>query len=120
MTGTAGALPTPPEELSHPAQVIWDGILPDLIAAGCFRDSDGFMLVELVETWAEAKAYRRQRVALGDPGSAEDKRLRIGYENGMALVLKISSEFGISPVARLRLGLGTLKAATLLSALDDD
>lgn len=117
-TGTTLLPLTPPEELSAEAQVLWDAILADQMQSGMYQNSDRFMLVELVEMLAEAKAFRRALRACDDRAGSQARYLRIGYEKCMMMALKISAEFGISPVARLRLGLGQIKAQTLLEALD--
>ncbi|GAA2141508.1 hypothetical protein GCM10009760_25750 [Kitasatospora kazusensis] len=120
-TGERDALPyEAPEELSAGAARMWLGLLPDLIASGTFRESDGFLLVELCEMWSEAQEFRRALRAEPDKGGAEAKRLRAGYLQSMKLVMSIASEFGISPVARLRLGLMQVQGATLLGVLDGE
>jgi phage terminase small subunit len=112
----------PPEVMSPNGAKIWSRLLPDLIGTGVFRESDGLLLVELCETLAEAQEFRRALRDEEDKSSQEAKRLRSGYLASMKLVMQISGEFGISPVARLRLGLMKVQGTTLLAALggDDD
>ncbi len=117
-----GYVVLPPEIMSPSGAAVWDVLLPDLISTGVFRSSDRLLLLELCEALGEAQEFRRQLRTEPDKGSPEAKRLRTGYLQQMKLVMQISAEFGISPVARLRLGLMRVQGATLLGALggDDD
>jgi phage terminase small subunit len=148
-TGQVDALPGPPEELTEGALSIWSVVLPDLISNGVYRPSDAIMLVELCESLATAQGFRRQANGLmqrlerqeercaelleaGDLETLQDaekdaevlsgrlKRARSGYLQNMKLVMSIAGEFGISPVARLRLGLMRIQGGTLLAALGGD
>lgn len=118
-TGEPGAV-QPPEILTPEGQAVWDTLLPDLISMGAFRESDVLLLTELCETLAEAQAFRRQLRDEPDKSSPEAKRLRAGYLQSMKLVMSIAGEFGISPVARLRLGLMRIQGSSLLEALAGD
>lgn len=130
-----------PELLSEGGAAIWAVLLPDLIKTGVFRESDTILLVELCETLASAQDFRRQvrglmgrledaeaRAAAGEEDADRDaevlstrvKRARAAYLQSMKLVMSIAGEFGISPVARLRLGLMRVQGATLLGALGGD
>ena len=137
-TGEVGVIVGPPEEISDPAKVIWDTLVPDLVSMGVFTVSDTFLLFEMCEALASAQAFRREATSLqrqlenfdqtgdfdnADRASSRLKRARAGYLQNMKLVMSIAGEFGISPVARLRLGLMKLQGGTLLSAMaeeDDD
>lgn len=140
----------PPEELSEDAGKAWAVLLPDLISTGVFSTSDSFLLFELCETLASAQGFRREVKTLQarleesderyakerDEGADGDrldrlekesehlsgrlKRARAGYLQHMKLVMSIAGEFGISPVARLRLGLMKVQGASLLGALMSD
>lgn len=112
-----------PEELSESGRAVWRTLMPDLIAAKTFRISDALLLVELCESMAMAREFRLEVVAwqskmrqLGNPQSAGEieeatavshaiRRARTGYREMMQTVMSIAGEFGISPVARIRLGL---------------
>jgi phage terminase small subunit len=112
----------PPEELSPDAQRYWDAVVHELIRAGMFQQSDVYTVVELVETYAMATAYRRQWAALSqlEDGPVGDgaREARIGYIQFMGLFNKMAAEHGMTPAARLRLGLGQIQAATLMDALN--
>lgn len=105
----------------------WDAVVDELIRAGMFQDSDRYVLVEIVEAYAMAVRFRHaMNVALET--SVEDgggllgrqaERARIGYEKYTLMWKGLAAEFGLTPVARLRLGLGQIKAATLMEALGD-
>lgn len=115
-----------PEDLSETAVEFWNLLLPDLIALKVFQASDAALLSELVEGLAMAKEFRgeiqtlqevqRERGKPTSAWSAEEweayeiisaslKRARTSWRQTMQTVMSISGEFGISPVARLRLGL---------------
>lgn len=113
------SIPDAPDGMAGEAVLIWNVVVTDLIEQRVFRPSDVFLLEELVETWADARRFRRAARDV-DPDSAEAKRLGVRYEKNMALVLRMAAEFAISPVSRTRLGLVQIKGATLLSQFEDD
>lgn len=136
-TGDPDLPVTPPEEISEAGAAIWNVLLPDLIGMGVFTMSDAFLLFELCETLASAQEFRREAgqlqrrltaadeaddVVLAEHLSGRLKRARAGYLQSMKLVMSIAGEFGVSPVARLRLGLMKLTGNSLLAALggEDD
>lgn len=118
-TGVSNAIPGPPERLSTEAAKMWVPFVSHLIERGTFVESDAYTLVEGLEALAGAQEYRRQQAELNDPGSPEDKRLGVRYDNLMALWLKIAGAFGLDPVSRSRLGLTMMKAQTLMSHFED-
>lgn len=129
----------PPDDLSEDGRLVWNVLLPDLIASKVFRLSDALLLSELCESLGMARAFRReiallvpqmeeayQKIADAEPGpefaaacewgefvSAALKRARTGYRQMMQTMMSIAGEFGISPVARLRLGLMKAQGAKL-------
>lgn len=129
----------PPDDLSEDGALVWRVLLPDLIASRVFRLSDALLLSELCESLGMARAFRREIALLGpkmtaayasiegaEPGdefkaavdyaefvSAALKRARTGYRAMMQTAMSIAGEFGISPVARLRLGLMKAQGAKL-------
>lgn len=133
-SGTAESvvLMEPPEDLTPEAARIWEEILPDLIAAKVFRPSDGILLSELCSTLAMARGFRAEIAKLqeehalalesrdfegADSLSQMIKRARSGYLQSLKAAMSIAGEFGISPVARLRLGLMQIQGNSLLGAL---
>lgn len=150
-TGIPGGVQRP-EHLTPAAAAIWDVLLDDLIAMGVFRPADTIILEEVCEMVAEAKRLRRsmgtpprdwirfereisqgeadELLAIGDedeiarlwPMSNGYKRIRTAYLQTMRTAKSYIDEFGITPVARLRLGLLQLQGQGLASlfAGDDD
>lgn len=124
-------------------------MITDLNATGVFRPADAPLLEELVCILAEAQDLRK-RMAFPKgtgwisaepklsseerrelrydedlrrelwPASAAIRRVRTAYKQHMDLVLRLASEFGLSPVARLRLGILQLQGASLSDLLGDD
>lgn len=119
--GTGGAI-APPEDLSPGAIEVWNMLVPDIAQTGVYRESDEILLSELCESLALARHFRRALqpiIAGGELDSPEAKRLRSGYRESMQTAMSIAGEFGISPVARLRLGLMRVKGTSLLDALEN-
>ncbi len=140
-----------PEGLSSAAEKIWDVLLDDMISKGVFAPSDSFILAELCEALAQAYTLR-QRMMNPNPNwlafekdidretreelkhdpvasaelwemSGAYKRLRAAYTANMGLAMKMVAEYGITPVARIRLGLMKNQAENALAAFfasDDD
>lgn len=147
-TGDPDSLPVEPlEELTPEGADAWAILLPDLINSGVFRKSDALMLVELCEMLGAAKAYRaeirrlqpqlkrmdqescdpsrpaEERSAAADAAeylSGRIKRARTAYLQTVKQAQSLAAEFGVSPVARIRLGLMRLQGSSLLQALGND
>lgn len=146
-TGMVDAIARP-ADLTPQAAYIWDVLLEDLTSMGVFRPADALILVEVCEMLQEAKRLRkaldkppsnwiymekdlhkdeREELSL-DPDALDDlwpmsgsyKRLRASYIQTMRLLKGYIDEFGITPVARLRLGLLQLQGAGLMDAFAND
>lgn len=132
-SGTVVAMDAP-DDLTDEAKMIWDTLLPDLIALRTFVESDALLLSELCAELATARAFRRQVETLepdfdaalrekdferADALSGMLKRARTGRRQAMQTVLAIAGEFGITPAARLRLGLMKAQGSSLLGLLRD-
>lgn len=143
--GVEGALAQMPSELSREASEVWQILVPDLVEQQLFRPSDVLMVMELSELLAEARRFRRrlqqlqeriEKLELMDTAErlseygelsaafdAEDKldgmlkRARTGWLQCLQRAQSLAGEFGISPVARIRLGLLRVQGASLLEAL---
>lgn len=126
----------PPDDLSDDAKALWEAILPDLIKLKVFSLSDAPMLAELCASLAYARAFRAEmdaltvelgkladdlsttdRIELYDALSLTLKRARSGYTQMMRVAMNLASDFAISPVSRLRLGLMKAKGSSLLGIL---
>lgn len=146
-TGTPGAVARP-ADLTPAAAHIWDVLLADLTEMGVFRPADELILVEVCEMLQEAKRLRKAIDQPGDrwiylekdispderqellaqpellaelwPASGAYKRLRTAYLQTMRTLKSYIDEFGVTPVARLRLGLLQLQGASLMDAFGDD
>lgn len=137
--GPSGDIVTmlPPDDLSDDAKALWEAILPDLIKLKVFSVSDAPMLAELCSSLAYARGFRVEMDALtaelgklGEAGlgtieeierydmlSLTLKRARSGYTQMMRVAMNLASDFAISPVSRLRLGLMKAKGSSLLGIL---
>lgn len=150
-TGIAGSVEKP-ADLTPAAEGIWDVLLDDLLQMGVFRPADSLILVELCEMLAEAKRLRLsmhkpptgwlrfekdisedQRATLELLPEHEQaalwqlsggyKKVRAAYLGTMRQLKSYIDEFGVTPVARLRLGLLQLQGQTLgglFGGEDDD
>ena len=119
--GTIVDMPPPPE-LTDAAKQIWDITIPSLIQAKVLRPEDVPLLIEFAEAMASARAFRHELKVEEDTyglGSIEAKRLRTGYIQMLKVATSLASEFGISPVARVRLGLMRAGGASLLGIIGD-
>jgi hypothetical protein len=91
----------------------------DLAGTGMVRPSDRYGLA----LWAAATATATR--ALGeladhpDPASIEAKRLQVMAFQSMDKAARLASDFGLGPVARLRLGVGHLQSTSLLAIIDE-
>lgn len=106
-----------PDDLTPEAKKVWDLAISDLIALRVFRPSDALMLQEFCELLATAQKFRRALANEPDMGGQEAKRLRAGWLQSFKAAASISAEFGMSPVARIRLGLMKAQGGTLLGRL---
>lgn len=111
----------PPVPLSDTAQEVWDVLVPDLAGTGVLRESDAVLLTELVEAIALSRWFRQELQAEMRNGGAdtpEAKRLRAGWAQAAKLAWSMAAEFGVSPVARVRLGLAKVQGASLLAVME--
>jgi P27 family predicted phage terminase small subunit len=119
----------PPEDLSPEARELWNIAISDLIAVKMFRLSDAPMLSEFCAALAMARDFRREIDTLGpmlrrlyeeknyeaaEQVSGSIKRARSGYIQMLKLAQSIGGDFGMSPVARLRLGIMKAQGAAAL------
>lgn len=116
----------PPYDLSDEAQIYWDAAVPELVRAGMFQDSDRYALASMCEYHSQELAYTEawKDACEADPLDGggilgpRAREARLGQKQARELLIRMGQEFGLTPVARLRLGLGTIKAATLMEALN--
>lgn len=116
----------PPYDLTDEAQIYWDAAVPELVRAGMFQDSDRYALAAMCEYHSQELAYTQawHDACTADPDDgggilgARAREARLGQKQARELLIRMGQEFGLTPVARLRLGLGQIKAATLMDALN--
>lgn len=116
----------PPYDLSEDAQTYWDAAVIELVRAGMFQDSDRFALASMCEYHSQELAYTSawKEAVDADPEQGggilgpRAREARLGQKQARELLIRMGQEFGLTPVARLRLGLGQIKAATLMDALN--
>ena len=105
----------PPADISEAAREMWDLITPDLVEHKLLKPSDLPLLIEMVEALALAKRFRERLLTemdgMNDP--AEVKRLRTAWVDALRSASSLAGDFGIGPVARVRLGLTKLQGASL-------
>ena len=111
--------PEPPEWLDPLACAIWREYLHDLAPMKIFVESDRILLGHLCALLANAQRALTALAGL-EPGSPEEKRVRVSYNDSLAHARQIAGDFGMTPVARLRLGLLQVKGASLLGLLNGE
>lgn len=120
-TGDAApeALIPPPAQLSLKARDKWNAIMSDMASMRVYKSSDIIMLTELCECLAMLERFRMRLVALPDSdlGSPEGKVLRTGYAEYFRIANSLADNYGLGPVARMRLGLLKIHGTTLLEKL---
>lgn len=101
-------LMVPPEDLTPAAAVIWKEFSPHL--AGIVRVTDCPLLVQLCELYAELKedleTVRREGRTQVHPtiGHLQNHPLLSRISDARRHIVAISSQFGLSPVARAKVG----------------
>jgi phage terminase small subunit len=132
----------PPPDMHPDAQEVWRIVTPDLVDAKVLRPSDLPLLGEFCESLALAARNRlmadaaevrlvaameagpdegegsKDFTARLDMWSQMQKRHRTAHLQYAKLAISLASEFGISPVARVRLGLAKIQGTSLLASLD--
>jgi P27 family predicted phage terminase small subunit len=116
----------PPERLGDAAAAVWREIVPELVEIGLVRSIDATALEALCDAVAMARTARAMIdaegfVARGDRGSVVHPAYRV-WRDSWTLALKIAGEYGLTAVARIRVGAAVLHqrslAEELLDALD--
>lgn len=135
----------PPAGLSPGAVAVFEQMTPALLRAKVLREDDIPMLEQCCEAWAMARYYRTRTWTLIDRlERAQDeldgldgdefreklselevldgsmKRARAGWNQSSTLAARLSSELGLGPVARVKLGLARVQGQSLLEALMGD
>lgn len=134
-----------PAELSPYGREVFDMMTPALLSARVLREDDVPILIECVEAWAMARWYRKRTWALMEELEKSDlqrsllsgdelrdhlvevemldgslKRARAGWNQSATLAARLSSDMGLGPVARVKLGLAKVQGQSLIEALMGD
>lgn len=126
---------TPPKDLTPAAQTLWNTIAPALADSGALTSSDRVMLAELVEALSLAHRYRREELRMLHEGSVTEhsrggkpytteaagsqtlKRVRAARKDAMQTVLRLAPEFGLTPKARMAMGLMEASGHSFIRAI---
>ena len=121
----AHALPEPPDTLEDGAKQIWLRVVAELDTRG-LKETDLEAVTMLAHAaWAHAETRRwinAQGVVVKDPRNGRpmvNPLLKVARDEA-STYLRLANEFGLTPAARLRLGLMTLAGQSLAQALADD
>ncbi len=111
-----------PESLPAGAHAMWDAAIWELCSLRTLHASD-LPLVEMMVTAAYRHAQARAQIdalgilVKGQRGPMLNPLLRVERDEA-ATYLRLAETLGLTPVARLRLGLITLAGASLLAGID--
>ena len=127
---------TPPDDLTDDARVVWESTVPSLAKMGALTAGDLPMLVEFVSALALARACRKEyerglargtavHVARGSGktteipflGSPNAKRIRSDWQTFVGVADTLAAQYGLTPTARVKLGLTVVQARSLSEAL---
>lgn len=117
----------PPEPFPEAARVLWDELVPILSEVGVLSPVDRPALIALCRQWARAQAAAEQieqggqqtLLSTGSTGQVIEHPL-LGIERAAsALLLRFAEQYGLTPVARTRLGLAELQRRTLARELSE-
>ena len=107
------ALPDPPATLTGEALVEWNRVAPELFTAGVLTASDRGALAGYCQAWADwvkARGYLADKMIMTTPNGFEIPSPWVAIANkALDKMLKIASEFGLTPSARARIHVEPLK-----------
>lgn len=114
----------PPERLTEAQAAIWNDVVDTLFEAGILDRADGFMLEALVVNVDRAREASRMIeeygavavTAKGVPCVSPWIRIERDAWNTVA---KVAEHFGLTPLARTRLGLAVLQGRSLQAELSE-
>lgn len=121
-SGSLNALPlTPPKHLSRSARETWLALVDDLRNVQGIQRGDAHALEQMaVLVSLNRRAQRRlERDGLMVAGKDGPKAhpLLSQYRSNALAIIRLSEQFGLTPAARLRLGVKALEGATLAEQL---
>lgn len=119
----ARVLPQPPEGLPDGAVEVWKRVVDELDTRG-LKETDLEAVTMLAHAaWTHAETRRKIAkmgvLVKGPRGPMVNPLLKVARDEA-STYLRLANEFGLTPAARLRLGLMTLAGQSLAQALSDD
>lgn len=116
------ALPEPPESLLAPERELWLRLVEESAPRGLRpHDIDGItMLCQASQIHREAQQGIAEHGILvkGQRGPMVNPLVKVARDQAM-FILRIMNEYGFTPAARVRLGLQTLAAESMVQALNN-
>lgn len=119
-----GRVPPPPEHLPEAAAEVWREILPEIAEVGLARTIDLPYLEALSTHVAISRRALRElgpdfeeAVSITEKGTPVVSPWHRIYRDSWAEALKIGEQYGLSPIARTRLGIAAAQAKSLADEL---
>ena len=115
----------PPTELSKPAAAWYREVVSELADSGLIERVDTFLLAMVAAAWGDfviAEAVRRDQgwFTEGSQGQVVLGPWMKARRDSMVVFERLVNHLPLSPVARARLGLAGLRAASIAQAMDQD
>jgi len=115
--------PEAPTDLTKDEKKCWDYLVTDLVESGTIDHIDAGIVEGAAITWARARQARRHikkkgLVIAGKTGSVTNPAVRIERE-AWSSFRQISEQLGLSPSARARLGIASVRKRTMQQELTD-
>jgi P27 family predicted phage terminase small subunit len=110
-----GRLPEPPEGLLKRSQALWEAFWGSEVARAVDLDSDLYRLERWIRDVDEYERtldeYRQERLVQGSMGQPRLNPLAARLKDLEAVIRETERDFGMTPMARLRLGIAVGQAA---------
>lgn len=118
----AHVVPDPPKGLLRSSRALWDQLWSSPLARAWNRTTDQLAVEELVRLVDERerawRAYRRQRFVEGSRGQVRVNPVWTVVRDTTAQILQLSDRLGLTPRARLQLGIKFTEAAMGVAELN--
>jgi P27 family predicted phage terminase small subunit len=113
----------PPEDMPDDAKEAWNQIVPVLADAGILDVVDQMALEAMCVVWSRAKQARRViaedgPTSLGSTGQLVDHPAVATEKAAVGMFLRFAEQFGLTPVARTRLGFGERRYQSMQTQLE--
>jgi P27 family predicted phage terminase small subunit len=113
----------PPADLPEEAREAWREVVPKLSESGLLQGVDRLALELMFTQYARAKQAGRVvaeqgHVALGSTGQITEHPSMATERNATNLFAKFMEQYGLTPVARTRLGLAELERVSLAKQME--